>query len=43
MNVNSTGFGLFIVKKIVEAHHGTVSIESEGSGKGSVFKVVFTD
>jgi len=39
-NVDSTGFGLFIVKRIVEAHKGTVSADSAGSGKGSVFKVV---
>ena len=39
VNVDSTGFGLFIAKKIIEAHRGTVSIESAGAGKGSVFKV----
>ena len=39
-NVDSTGFGLFIVKRIVEAHKGTVTADSAGSGKGSVFRVV---
>lgn len=39
INVNSTGYGLFIAKNIVEAHKGTVRAESEGSGKGSCFIV----
>ncbi len=37
INVNSTGFGLSIVKGIVDAHHGRVWAESEGPGKGSTF------
>lgn len=39
VNVDSTGFGLFIVKKIVEAHKGKIWFESEGVGKGSTFFV----
>jgi signal transduction histidine kinase len=39
VNVESTGFGLYIVKNIVEAHKGTVRAESEGAGKGSRFIV----
>ena len=39
INVESTGFGLYIVKNIVDAHQGRVWAESEGSGKGSQFYV----
>jgi signal transduction histidine kinase len=36
-NEHSTGYGLFIVKSIVEAHKGKVSARSDGPGQGSVF------
>ena len=39
VNVDSTGYGLYSVKLIVEAHKGKVWGESEGSGKGSQFYV----
>lgn len=39
INVESTGFGLYIVKNIIEAHKGKVWAESEGEGKGSRFIV----
>lgn len=37
INVESTGFGLYIVKNIIEAHGGKVWAESEGEGKGAKF------
>jgi signal transduction histidine kinase len=39
MNVDSTGYGLYSVKLIVEAHQGRIWAESEGAGKGSAFFV----
>jgi signal transduction histidine kinase len=39
VNVDSTGYGLYTVKLIVDAHKGAVSAESEGAGKGSQFYV----
>ncbi len=34
-----TGLGLYIARRIVEAHKGKLSAESEGEGKGSRFFV----
>jgi signal transduction histidine kinase len=39
VNVDSTGYGLFSVKLIVDAHKGRVWAESDGQGKGSSFFV----
>lgn len=39
INVESTGFGLYIVKNIIEAHKGTVRADSAGEGKGSTFTI----
>lgn len=41
VNVESTGYGLYIVKNIITTHKGTIKAESEGSGKGSKFVVEF--
>jgi len=39
INIDSTGYGLFTVKLIVEAHKGKIWVESEGQNKGSTFFV----
>ena len=39
VNVQSTGYGLYIAKQVVEAHGGTIRADSAGAGQGSVFTV----
>ena len=36
---SSTGLGLSIVKSLVEAHHGTIKVMSDGKNKGATFIV----
>jgi signal transduction histidine kinase len=33
------GIGLYLVKKILEAHGGQIEVKSDGSGRGSTFRV----
>ena len=39
VNVDSTGYGLYIVKNIIDGHGGTIGVFSEGKGKGAVFTI----
>ena len=38
-NVDTSGYGLFIAKRVVEKHGGEIFAESEGRDKGSTFTV----
>jgi signal transduction histidine kinase len=39
INTDSNGLGLFIVKGIIDGHHGKIWYESGGNGKGTTFLV----
>jgi signal transduction histidine kinase len=38
-NVVGTGLGLYIAKKMTEAHNGDIKVASEGLGKGTTFTI----
>jgi len=38
-NVNGTGLGLYVAKKMMEANNGKLWVESSGEGKGSQFYI----
>jgi len=38
-NVTGTGLGLYIAKKMTEAHGGDIKVFSEGIGKGTIFTI----
>jgi signal transduction histidine kinase len=40
VNIDSTGYGLFIAKKIVDQHDGKIGAHSDGRDKGSEFFVI---
>ncbi len=39
LHANGTGLGLYIAKQMIEAHKGSIGVNSEGEGKGSTFYI----
>lgn len=40
-NIHGTGLGLYLVKEIVKAHLGRISVHSDGLNKGATFRLCF--
>lgn len=38
-NVKGTGLGLYRVREIIKAHHGKITVLSEGNGRGTTFRI----
>lgn len=38
-NVKGTGLGLYWTREIIRFHHGRISVSSEGTGKGTTFRI----
>ncbi|MFH1551554.1 MAG: ATP-binding protein [bacterium] len=39
VDISGTGLGLYIVKKVIQQHNGTIEMQSEGEDKGTRFRV----
>ena len=39
VNPDGSGLGLYVARRLAEAHKGDIWVESEGEGKGSIFQV----
>lgn len=40
LNAGGSGLGLYLAQEVVRAHKGTITVESDGEGKGSRFSVI---
>jgi len=39
VDISGTGLGLYIVKKVIQQHNGTIEMQSKGEDKGTKFRV----